>query len=640
MRVWRYLIFTLIAGLAPVSPGRAQGQYQPHAVWKYHHINLIKAIVTNVSTFDSHPVDGVWRINIEFPAGSNIELLGGGLGPWVGAIVDGDTLVSTGFCWNVDFAEICEFWPSDDPRDSIYVASIDNPVPGSLRYVDDDGDGRTDEEVLNGYDDDDDGLVDEDYGAVSQLDYICQYYDDKKTDFPWGHKPLHLKVIQRVYGWSYKLFEQILFIDYRIISNNPSPLQDLYLGFWFDAHVGYKVWGCWNDDYSYYVASEKMMCSADVPDPGIEQDRDGTLPHDERIGLRVVRVPKPLDDPTLRFSWHWYESEVEEPYDDVDRYLALSDGVVEPDQQPANASNTRCLMGFGPFQIMPGDTLPFTVAIICGFGHEDLIAKAKLAKRLYDNDFNAPPPPPPPKLKVDPGDHMVHLDWHWYPEYEGINPEEFEDHTRQDGILKDFAGYRVYRSTTGIEGPWQLLAEFDKVDGYGYDNGLQYEYTDRGLVNGIRYWYSVVAYDLPEQAGITTIPSQESAQRLSAKMVIPGARAETVGKVAVVPNPYRGDVDYTQGIGWEYPTQPGRNQWYEVDRRIQFINLPPRCTIRIYSLAGELIKTIEHNDPSSGGEYWNLISDANQTIASGIYLFSVEEHPSGKIQVGKFVVIK
>jgi len=378
------------------------------------------------------------------------------------------------------------------------------------------------------------------------------------------------------------------------------------------------------------------MCSADAPG-GV----DGTLPRDQRIGLRVVQVPKNLDDPTLKFSWHRYESEMNEPLDDKERYIALSNGEVEPPQSPDSPCNTRCMMGFGPFQVPPGDTLPFTVAIIGGFGPEDLIAKAKLAKMLYDNDFNAPPPPTPPKLKVEAGDHQVRLDWHWYPEYEGINPEEFEDQTRQDGILKDFAGYRVYRSTTSKEGPWDLLAEYDKIgDGFRYDVGLRYEYTDRGLVNGIRYWYTVVAFDLPEEVGITTIPSQESSPRLSAKKVIPGAKVSTVGRVAVVPNPYRGDVDYTKGIGWEYPTQPGRGEWYEVDRRVQFINLPPRCTIRVYSLSGELVQTIEHNDPNTSGEYWNLISIANQTIASGIYLFSVEEHPSGKIQVGKFIVIK
>ena len=37
---------------------------------------------------------------------------------------------------------------------------------------------------------------------------------------------------------------------------------------------------------------------------------------------------------------------------------------------------------------------------------------------------------------------------------------------------------------------------------------------------------------------------------------------------------------------------------------------------------------------------WNLISRFNQAVASGLYLFSVEEVPSGKRQVGKFVVIK
>jgi hypothetical protein len=78
----------------------------------------------------------------------------------------------------------------------------------------------------------------------------------------------------------------------------------------------------------------------------------------------------------------------------------------------------------------------------------------------------------------------------------------------------------------------------------------------------------------------------------------------------------------------------------EQDRRIQFINLPERCEIRIYTLAGDLVNTLHHDDPNRGFEDWNLTSSVGQAISSGIYLFSVEDLKNGEVQVGKFVVIK
>jgi hypothetical protein len=43
----------------------------------------------------------------------------------------------------------------------------------------------------------------------------------------------------------------------------------------------------------------------------------------------------------------------------------------------------------------------------------------------------------------------------------------------------------------------------------------------------------------------------------------------------------------------------------------------------------------------SGGEQaWDLISDNDQAIATGMYLFSVKNLKSGKIKTGKFLIIK
>jgi len=81
-----------------------------------------------------------------------------------------------------------------------------------------------------------------------------------------------------------------------------------------------------------------------------------------------------------------------------------------------------------------------------------------------------------------------------------------------------------------------------------------------------------------------------------------------------------------------------------------FLNIPEQCVIRIYTLAGDLVKVITHNGYSEwnvpywyglNGAYWNLISDNNQAVVSGVYLFNVQDADDKKDDfVGKFVIIK
>ena len=76
------------------------------------------------------------------------------------------------------------------------------------------------------------------------------------------------------------------------------------------------------------------------------------------------------------------------------------------------------------------------------------------------------------------------------------------------------------------------------------------------------------------------------------------------------------------------------------DRKIMFVNLPERATIRIYSLSGVLVAAIDHNDPTGGGvAYWDLRNRNQQYVASGVYFYHVST-PDGKSKVGKFTIIQ
>jgi hypothetical protein len=86
----------------------------------------------------------------------------------------------------------------------------------------------------------------------------------------------------------------------------------------------------------------------------------------------------------------------------------------------------------------------------------------------------------------------------------------------------------------------------------------------------------------------------------------------------------------------------GGRDWNETKRVVKFIHLPRKCTIRVFSLTGDEITTIEYEAPASqpdkGEVDWNLLSQSNRALASGIYVYTVES-PYGR-QIGKFVLIR
>lgn len=109
------------------------------------------------------------------------------------------------------------------------------------------------------------------------------------------------------------------------------------------------------------------------------------------------------------------------------------------------------------------------------------------------------------------------------------------------------------------------------------------------------------------------------------------AARKDLDKVAVVPNPYVG------AASWELQrlAQSGRGE-----RKIDFIHLPQRATIRVYTLNGELVKTLEHDSAIiDGSESWNLRSKDNMDIAAGVYIYHVDASGVGQ-KVGKFAVVK
>lgn len=109
----------------------------------------------------------------------------------------------------------------------------------------------------------------------------------------------------------------------------------------------------------------------------------------------------------------------------------------------------------------------------------------------------------------------------------------------------------------------------------------------------------------------------------------PTAAKSNLDKISVVPNPY---------VAYGASEQPGRTAEKRGDRELQFRNLPPECSIRIYTLTGELVQKIEKNDMSSIAS-WDLLSFEGQRIAYGVYIYHVNAPGVGEV-IKRFAVIK
>ena len=110
------------------------------------------------------------------------------------------------------------------------------------------------------------------------------------------------------------------------------------------------------------------------------------------------------------------------------------------------------------------------------------------------------------------------------------------------------------------------------------------------------------------------------------------AAKSEMDNIKVVPNPYIVTHDTEARL---LSTQTsGRGE-----RKVRFTHIPPGAKISIYTVRGELIKTLTHDDLYVGDVYWNLRTDENLDVAYGIYVYVVEAGSIGT-KIGKLALIK
>ncbi|MDE2731497.1 MAG: T9SS type A sorting domain-containing protein [Bacteroidota bacterium] len=99
---------------------------------------------------------------------------------------------------------------------------------------------------------------------------------------------------------------------------------------------------------------------------------------------------------------------------------------------------------------------------------------------------------------------------------------------------------------------------------------------------------------------------------------------ERLKDIGIVPNPYKGSSAYEVS---------------QLTDEVRFTNMPDVATIRIFTLNGTLIRTINKQSPGVATIPWNLTTDHNLPIASGLYLIHVDVPDVGETTL-KFAVVK
>jgi hypothetical protein len=158
--------------------------------------------------------------------------------------------------------------------------------------------------------------------------------------------------------------------------------------------------------------------------------------------------------------------------------------------------------------------------------------------------------------------------------------------------------------------------------------------VDHNVLNGFDYGYVVTAVVATPGRHGSTVGSEHYESPIATtfdRVVSPQATARPdIGHVWVVPNPFRANA------AWDRPEVRADPLTHHID----FMGLPrTTCTIKIWTLAGDLVAQLDHDGSSGDGQAaWNLVTRNGQDVESGVYLFTVDS--SVGHQIGRFVVIR
>jgi hypothetical protein len=254
-------------------------------------------------------------------------------------------------------------------------------------------------------------------------------------------------------------------------------------------------------------------------------------------------------------------------------------------------------------------------------GKDSMMLTAWRAKWNYENNYMIPQAPPPPEYFhiLGSGDQgAVVLQWK----------------SAEAEAQPNFAGYRIMRRLTN-----QDTVAYSEIYSSGVEAiGGEHQFLDTTALPGAPYYYYIQSKAYIDENDLTADPTTRGKIMYSSRVWIPNISFiypprlsnEDMSGIRIVPNPYnindpivKSNFSGTQGRG------------------LNFYNLPDVVTIKIYTENGDLVKTIDHDKAldKDGSNNWNMITDNQQVISSGIYI-AVFQKPDGEISYQKFIVVR
>jgi hypothetical protein len=250
-------------------------------------------------------------------------------------------------------------------------------------------------------------------------------------------------------------------------------------------------------------------------------------------------------------------------------------------------------------------------------GIDSVMLSAYRAKWNYDHNYNIPQAPPPPATVTVTGyGDGVQVEW--------TDPEAEN--------MSNFAGYRIMSRISNAD----TIFYKSVYNSDANDKAAQHSTKLTDVLFGAQYYFYVQSKAKIGENDPTADPTTRGKIMYSSRVLYPDINyvqpphfpQEDLSKIRIVPNPYniRDPLLITYG--------------FTDQRNITFYNLPPFCTITIYTENGDLVQTIQHNNPlGTGSEPWDMLTSSQQVINSGLYI-AVFKKPDGELSYQKFVVVR
>lgn len=467
----------------------------------------------------------------------------------------------------------------------------------------------------------------------------AKYVPDRFNDFPYK-----ISVEQYSYAWNSDDFVVVKLI---LKNQDISEIKDFYIAIQTNWDVDYDDW---EDDLMDWNAQRQA---------GITYDSDGS----DSAAVAIALLNGKLASYNIVDASTW-------SFMDSDKSKLMSNAEIDDiNTIGKNPGNYLNVISSGPYDIPAGESVAVVYAFVAGQGVDELLANIDSA---IDKVIT------PEKLTTKPDEQSVNLNWS-----KSINPDvstykiyrsktsgsgysEIAQVSAETNLYKDssadkdslsyyvvtaitsdgkesnysnevgsapgaippapsnlkistdpfgkpilnwdavqnlsVSGYKIFRNSTG-EGPWTPIASISKSETL---------FIDKNTYSGDTYYYTIATINIynwiSDYSNVVSVKLD--------KQGLPSS-ADNLREVKVVPQP--------------------------CSSKAKFINLTAMATINIYTLGGELVKTIYHLN-GSGEEDWDLHSDKGIPLASGIYIYRIEAYRPDEtdkyIKSGKLAILR